>query len=278
MNTDIITKLGNSLIHHGKNNNRIYLMKLEKDDFPQIIDALSLLAKTHQYTKIIAKIPKWAKDEFIKNGYKVEAVVPNFYNGQMSSYFLALYLDPQRAVEKDIQKTKDILMYTKNISNTMCVTDLPSDFKCNILNKKDATNASVIYKKVFSTYPFPIFSPAYLMQTMDENIVYFGVWHNDKLVAVSSCEMDLNQQNVEMTDFATLPEYTGKGLASYLLCQMQAEMKTRGVRTAYTIARATSYGMNITFAKQGYKFGGTLINNTDIFGAIESMNVWYFNF
>ena len=52
-------------------------------------------------------------------------------------------------------------------------------------------------------------------------------------------------------------------------------MQRRGILTAYTIARSLSYGMNITFARQGYRFGGTLTNNTEISGAIESMNVWY---
>jgi hypothetical protein len=33
--------------------------------------------------------------------------------------------------------------------------------------------------------------------------------------------------------------------------------------------------MNITFSKLGYKYGGLLKNNTNISGAIESMNVWY---
>jgi hypothetical protein len=43
----------------------------------------------------------------------------------------------------------------------------------------------------------------------------------------------------------------------------------------YTIARAASHGMNTTFARQGYRFAGTLVNNTHIAGGIESMNVWY---
>ena len=33
--------------------------------------------------------------------------------------------------------------------------------------------------------------------------------------------------------------------------------------------------MNITFAKLGYDFGGTLTRNTQISGDLESMNVWY---
>ena len=33
--------------------------------------------------------------------------------------------------------------------------------------------------------------------------------------------------------------------------------------------------MNITFARQGYAFSGTLYNNTNISGNLESMNVWH---
>jgi len=33
--------------------------------------------------------------------------------------------------------------------------------------------------------------------------------------------------------------------------------------------------MNITFAKQGYQYAGCLVNNSNICGSIESMNVWY---
>ena len=132
-----------------------------------------------------------------------------------------------------------------------------------------------LYKKVFDTYPFPIFDPRYIKKTMDENFIYSSIWENDKIVALSSCEMDIVSQNVEMTDFATLPEYQGKGFAIYLLQNMENEMRKRNIRTAYTISRAVSYGINIIFAKMGYKYSGTLLNNTNISGNFESMNVWY---
>ncbi|VVB88342.1 Beta-lysine N6-acetyltransferase [uncultured archaeon] len=78
-----------------------------------------------------------------------------------------------------------------------------------------------------------------------------------------------------MTDFATLPEYQGNGFACYLLRKMEHEMRKRNIKTSYTIARAVSYGINIIFAKMGYRYGGTLLNNTNISGSVESMNVWY---
>ena len=48
-----------------------------------------------------------------------------------------------------------------------------------------------------------------------------------------------------------------------------------GYLTGYTIARALSPGMNITFARAGYRFGGLLWNNTQICGRLEPMNIWY---
>ncbi len=65
------------------------------------------------------------------------------------------------------------------------------------------------------------------------------------------------------------------GLAVCLLARMEQEMMLRNITTAYTIARALSPSMNISFSKMGYHYGGTLINNTNIDGQIESMNVWY---
>ena len=60
-----------------------------------------------------------------------------------------------------------------------------------------------------------------------------------------------------------------------LLLEMEQAMPGLGISTLYTIARACSHGMNITFARCGYTYGGMLVNNTQISGAIESMNVWY---
>jgi putative beta-lysine N-acetyltransferase len=78
-----------------------------------------------------------------------------------------------------------------------------------------------------------------------------------------------------MTDFATLSGHRRQGLAGCLLKAMDAEMIQQGLKTAYSIARSLSAAMNITFAKNGYRYGGTLGNNTNIAGRIESMNIWY---
>jgi len=272
--SDIIEKIGKSLIQHGKSNDRVYLMKLSRDDYPRLIGQIDQLAKENNYSKIFIKIPGWAKEGFEKSGYIEEADIPKFYNGQEDAFFMAKYLNPRRGEKTNAELMEEIITVTKSIEPVQAFV-LNENYTFGLLKPKDAHHMAMVYQKVFKTYPFPIHDPVYLVETMQHNIVYFGIWEKDKLIAVSSCEMDEDSQNVEMTDFATLPEYRAQGLASFLLAIMEAEMKKRGMITAYTIARAVSYGMNITFAKHGYLFSGTLINNTNISGEIESMNVWY---
>ncbi len=272
---DSITKLGNSILQNGKYNDRIYLMKLSKDDFPDILDKLDKLALDKGYSKIFAKVPAFAKCGFIDNGYRIEAFIPQFYNGCEDVYFMGKYFTMSRMFDDRIERITEILNVARSKAHEELKFNLPHQFSYRICDKSHASQMAKIYKKVFETYPFPIHEPEYIVQTMDENFVYFSIRRNDTIVALSSSEMDVGSQSVEMTDFATLPEYRGNGFAVYLLNKMENEMKKRNMKTAYTIARAISYGINIIFGKMGYKYCGTLLNNTNISGNFESMNVWY---
>lgn len=273
---DIIDTIGSSVIQHGKTSNRVYLMKLSKKDFPHIMSEINKLAAENGYTKIFAKVPAFAKESFRADGYKEEAYIPGFYRGKEDAFFMARYFDPRRACFSDAASVEKVIQTAKNAAPVQAEVLTPEGvFNYRPLNEKDIPDMAAVYKKVFETYPFPIHNPDYLAATMKDNVVYFGVWDQNSLIAVSSCEMDIQSKNVEMTDFATHPDYRGRGLASFLLMKMEDEMRRIGVLTAYTIARATSYGMNITFGKHKYIYSGTLINNTNISGGIESMNIWY---
>lgn len=274
---DIIAHIGKSIIQHGKENNRIYLMKLYEEDMPQILDFMEELAKEKKYSKIFAKIPSDHKDVFENREFEQEGYVPNFYHGKKTAYFMAKYLDFNRKMEPDEKELEHIkkTATSKQITNDVTIR---KGLQCRVAGIKDVEEMTTLYKKVFETYPFPIHDQEYLIKTMKENIVYFGIWEENKLIALSSSEMDVDAQNVEMTDFAVDPEYRGSNLAIVLLDRMEAEMKSRGMKVLYTIARSKSYGMNITFAKMGYTFTGRLKNNTHICGTIESMNIWYKSF
>lgn len=272
---DKIQKIGKSVIHHGKKNNRIYLMSLDIEDMPMIAEHLERLAVQYDYTKIIAKVPFCAKELFEIRGYKEEAMIPNFYKGKEDGYFLVKYVNKEREVEPNLGQYQQIIESAKREEMLEVPKPLPEGFCCRQVGESDIEQMIQVYREVFKTYPFPIFDKQYISNTMKENMIYLGIWNQNKLVALSSMEIANKYSNVEMTDFATLKEYRRQGYANYLLYKMEQIMIESGIHTAYTIARSASYGMNITFSKRGYDFSGILINNTNIAGQIESMNVWY---
>lgn len=272
---DEIAHLGNSVLQHGAYNNRIYLMKLAEDDYPGILNYLDQLALDHGYQKIVVKIPGWAKAGFLAKGYQKEAYIPGFFNGVDDGYFLSKFLSGARVREKD----PEIVALVIKTAAMKCREDevkmLDSSFQCRICKDTDVIQMAQVYQGVFATYPFPIHDPEYIAKTMLNNLVYLGIWHDEKLIALSAIEIDFKSANGEMTDFATLPDYRGKGLSNFLLYQAEQVVIEKNIRTAYTIARASSFGMNISFAKRGYTYTGRLVNNTNISGKLESMNVWY---
>ncbi|MFA5316846.1 MAG: lysine 2,3-aminomutase [Dehalococcoidales bacterium] len=272
---DQLTKLGNSLVQHGKNNNRIYLMNLDPEDAPDILETLDTIASKEKYGKITAKVPARFHDIFTSNSYKTEAVIPQLFNGKEDGYFMGKFLDEKRATETNVSLVKDVLKKALAKEPTQNDQDTAEPYIIRPCTPEDAENMAAIYKDVFLTYPFPIDNPEYIINTMQGNISYFGAWYQNQMVAISSAEQYTEHQFAEMTDFATLPSYQGEGIASLLLNVMEQKMREKDFTMSYTSARAVSYGMNGVFSKMGYKFAGTLINNTCISGHIENMNIWY---
>jgi len=275
---DVIEKLGRSLIQYGKDSDRIYLMKLAPDDAPTILTRLEQLAEANDYGKLFCKVPAPVKEAFVQAGYREEARIPRFFDGRADVVFMCRFRKPERAQVADAQQaaiTQTLALAEEKRSSGSPAT--AANRPIRRLNEKDTPQLAALYRTVFPSYPFPIFDEAYLRETMATHIRYFGAFDGNRLVAASSAETDPDARNAEMTDFATDPECRKQGLAVALLWAMEADMKATGFTTLYTIARAVSVGMNVTFARCGYQFGGTLINNTQISGCIESMNIWYKN-
>lgn len=270
---DKIEKIDAATVHHGKYSDRLYIMKFPLDGDNTLVEKLSSMAIEHGYSKITGKVPKKVLPLFLDNEYKVEAGIPKFYNGEEDCTFVSRFLDVERAVYdpkplNEFNKVLDAYEFTGE-------ANYEHHFDIRKLDKSHANDIVAVFKQVFATYPFPIHDPEYIKETMDNDVVYFGVFIDGKLQSVSSSEMDVKSQNAEMTDFAVLDSARGLGLSKLLLHEMEEHMKTQGMKTLYTIARLKSIPMNKTFLGSGYSYSGTLINNTNIAGGIESMNILY---
>jgi putative beta-lysine N-acetyltransferase len=275
---DRIETIAGSVIQHGAHSNRIYLIKLNTQAVADQIATLDDMARRNGYGKIFAKIPAASWPPFAQAGYTREAVVPGFFNGHTDGLFIAKY---HTVARKHSRQTEEIKMLLQQVTQAP-LTDawqndpgLPEPVLCQ---SEDIVELCAIYRQVFQTYPFPIDQPQYLGEAMHADTDYFCIRIKGQVAAVAAAEMDPVSQTVEMTDFATLPRYRGRGLAGKLLRHMDRQADRRGFKTAYTIARATSYGMNAVFYKNGYRYAGLLVNNTQIAGAIRDMTVWYKTF
>ena len=272
---DIVENYKGNIIQHGLYNDRIYLIKLASEVPRTFPGELIEVAEKKGYSKIFAKVPECQADVFSTAGFKEEARIPGFYDGKTAAVFTVFYLNDKRAKESEISRLEEILRIALDKNVDYSPRQPADELSLRICNEADVGAMADIYRTVFPSYPFPIHDSDYIKETMNSHVDYFGIETNGQLVAISSAEMDKQSSNVEMTDFATLSEYRGNGFAQLLLSRMEYEMKANGLKTAYTIARAMSVGMNVTFKKSGYQFGGRLKNNTNISGQIESMNVWY---
>ena len=250
-------------------------MGLNTDDTRGLIATLDDMAVKNGYGKIFAKIPAPAWNVFKSADYIKEAVVPGLFTGKTDGFFIAKYFSTRRQKTQNIEKLFRPVKQAgegsaSNNHRTGRVTREVVSCK-----PSDAVEMSMIYQQVFKSYPFPIQKPTYLKRMMKEGVLYFCVRIEGRIAALSAAEIDLASKNVEMTDFATLPEWCGRGFAGMLLSHMDKKACELGAKTAYTIARAASHGMNFVFNNNGYNYSGLLKNNSQICGSIQSMTVWY---
>jgi len=273
MTQDRIQTIGHSRIQHGPLSDRVYLMHLGDGDTGAVIDAMQSLARTEGYTKLFAKIPAKNVAAFADAGFETEARIPDFYADGDTALFVSRFRSEDRRRPKDAEKIREVLETALRRADAGIRRPLPDDCELTLMGPSQARLMAELYGRVFESYPFAIFDPTYIRRTMEENFRYFGILRNASLIALASAER--NESGAEMTDFATAPEYRRASLAAHILAAMEADARQNGVKTAFTIARSVSYGINIMFARGGYTFAGTLVNNTNISGRVQCMNIWY---
>ena len=263
---DLIENIQGSVIQHGSHNNRIYLMRMNTNDTYGLIATLDDMTIKKGYGKIFAKIPATEWNAFKSANYIKEALVPGFFAGQTDCFFIAKYFCAAR--QKAPNDEKIVHFVKQSGEGSAANLGRAGRVERNVVPCKpsDAEDMSVIYREVFKSYPFPIQKPAYLVRMMQEGVLYFCIRIEGRIAAIAAAEIDMVNQTAEMTDFATSPKFRGMGFAGMLLRHMDQQTRKLGIKTAYTIARAASHGMNSVFNSGGYSYAGLLKNNSQSCG------------
>ena len=273
---DKIMRIGQaSVLQHGKLNDRIYLMKLIQEDAVAAFNTIESLVTRYGYSKVFCKVPTQVAPLFLSKGNILEGHIPGFYCGKEDAFFISKFPKPNRQFtdypESQLENLFQLMQDRIDVKSYL----LSTEYTVRKLGLNDIPQIACLYADTFKSYPFPIHDPSYIAETMGRHVEYFGAFKKDELAALASAEIDFHAKNAEMTDFATHKAHVGHNLSCSLLEMMEYEMQLQGITTLYTIARTASVPMNKTFIRLNFKYAGTLINNTNIAGRIESMNVFY---
>jgi putative beta-lysine N-acetyltransferase len=238
--------------------------------FFSLLDSLCL---NNGFDKVWGKIRQDDVDTFTRYGFLNEALIRDFFAENIDAVICSKFFGDRRFSRTPDENARILQQIADRKKVNTKQLQSANEYSFRIAGKEDLPALADLYREVFATYPYPIHNTAFLESSL-EHTVYGLVFRNEVLLGAASAEIDFARANAEMTDFATLSSEQGKGLASFILHRLEEELQKKGIKCFYSIARSTSVGMNLTFSRASYQYTGTLVNNCNISGGFEDMNVY----
>ena len=254
-------------------NKRLKIQDYKVSDFSAMTKRLAWLAKHNKFDKIFVKARKRDFQKYLSHGFVMEGVLRYYFNGE-DAYILSRFSSKSRAMSKNLVGESELIEDLIYSTEKKKIKKLDANIKLVTATNEHIPQLTFIYRSVFETYPSPLTNPDYIKSTMDRNVVYKIAMQNGEAIAAASAEINKKYSNAEMTDCATTPKARSKGLMQHILISLEKDLRKMNIKTAYTLARAKSMGMNKVFFRLDYEYSGRLINNCDIFGSYEDMNIW----
>jgi putative beta-lysine N-acetyltransferase len=225
------------------------------------------------YSKVIV-YARPGQEDWRGLGLRREAVIWGFFGNGDNAELWTAYPLPLRG--KDIRQDEGDQVAALAVHKEKTEPVLPAGYSCVPATATDAPQIAALMGLVFKDYPTPISAPR-IAQAISERTSHFRVVRDShaELVACASAEIHHSRRSAELTDCATRPAHRGKGLMRCILRTLEQDLREEfGITDCYTIARAYEPGMNISFARLGYRYTGRLVNNCRMPDGFESMNVW----
>ena len=251
---------------------RVWVTDYQTDN-PAALSAFLLdLAHRRGLDKIIFPVRPGDERKFKGEGFYAEGTIRGYFDGT-DACFLAAFPSHQRAVSrylsKELKMLREILQRPKTPRKK-----ISQNFSIGPASAKDAPAMSFLFRKVFASYPTPVHEPLYLTKAMEKGDIYMVAYCGVRLAGVSSAEIQQDQRRAELTNCAVDEDFGGEGLITCILEKIANICLSRNINCLYSLARASSYGMNLVLHRLGYTYSGTMTNNCHIGGRFENMNIW----
>jgi beta-lysine N6-acetyltransferase len=250
-------------------NSRIKLKSFEGD--PSAVAATLLkTARSFGAGKAIAFVHPQDKDAF--SGFVQEGEIPGYFAGK-DAVCLAGYTDDRRRMPRDTGKAERIIKLAREKAGKGESVDSP--YILRPAETADSAALASFYGDIFrDSYPTPVSDPEYLKEAINGDSVFWLLEDNQIIIGAASLETDPVNKNAEVTDCAVMPAYRGQGLLALMVNHLEEEGRQRKLTCLYSLSRALLPGINIVLSASGYRWYGRLINNCQICGDFEDMNIW----
>jgi putative beta-lysine N-acetyltransferase len=255
-------------------NKRLKVLDYEADDYRAMVARVDYLADANGFDKVFFKARGNDWQRFLSFGYQLEGILKYFYRGK-DGYVMSKFRSVERAHNKLIIEENELIEKLMSRPPEAVAKPLPPEYQLIECTQDHIPGLVELYRDVFATYPSPLTIPDFIDQTMKRNVLYRAILNGQGLiVAAASAEIDHKHSSAELTDCATLKSERGNGLMYRLLAKLIDDLDKIEIMTPFTLARAASFGMNLVFHRLGFEFTGRLVNNCDIYGQFEDMNIW----
>jgi putative beta-lysine N-acetyltransferase len=274
--TNFNKKFGSLDVYIDYTNNRLKISdnnKLDLKDIEEVID----YSKKNKFTKILVNSKLVNIKGYIGCGFLMEGFIKGFFKGE-DACCLSYFLNKDRNFSLNKEKEDEIIRKCFENTNKIKSNKNLKGLEIRTLLEDDILQMINLFKKVFKTYPTPVFDKNYLLSVIDKKILFKGIFENNILISMASADLDNDNLNCEITDCATNENYRGRGFLGILIDSLEEEVKERGYKCLYSLSRAINYGINSSLSKKGYYYCGRLVNNCDICGGFEDMNIWVKDF
>ena len=209
-------------------------------------------------------------------GFELEGKIEGYFKGQ-DAYCMSYFISSNRKISTNYLIEDSIIKECINRDKSSINTDNSSKFIVRNAVKSDIDEMINLFSMIFSTYPSPVYDSEFIKSTMEKNVLYKVAVLDGKIIGIASADMDEENLNAEITDCATNPEYRGLGVLSRIISSLEKDLKKNGFICLYSLSRAINPSINFAFSKYNYNFAGRLINNCNICGDFENMNIWVKN-
>lgn len=269
------TKIDRTEIYVDYTNKRVKIIDFNNISIQNLKRIIHFSSREH-LGKIICNCDSESFQIFIEAGFNSEGKIDGYFKGK-DAFCMSYFISSDRKICSNFPKKELLVKQCLDVKNTFIHRGNNSTYCIRNATGNDIKEMVKLFSTVFSTYPSPVYDEEFLKKTMNEKVLYKVAVYDGKIIGIASADMDKENLNAEITDCATYPDYRGKGVLANIIYSLELNLKAKGFITLYSLSRAINPGVNVVLSKHNYKYTGRLVNNCNICGTFEDMNIWVKN-